>query len=147
MNVGVRRATELSTLPVEHNGIGLGRAVDVLLDLDSGRAVGLEVRCGDEGLRFLPLGAARLGPDAAEVGSPLGLIDDLAFYRARGTAFRDLRGARVARAGAFLGGLSDVLVSADGTISRLVVDTHPGTTEVRFTPAVSFGGERDASAA
>ena len=147
MDVGARRATELLTLPVTHNGIGLGRAVDVLLDLDSGRAVGLEVRCGDEAFRFLPLGAARLGPDAAEVGSPLGLIDDLAFYRARGTAFRDLRGARVARAGASLGTLSDVLVSADGTISRLVVDNPAGTTEVRFTSAISFGRERDASAA
>jgi sporulation protein YlmC with PRC-barrel domain len=147
MDVGARRATELLTLPVTHNGIGLGRAVDVLLDLDSGRAVGLEVRCGDEVFRFLPLGAARLGPDEAEVGSPLGLIDDLAFYRARGTAFRDLRGARVARAGAFLGALSDVLVSADGTISRLLVETPSGTTEVRFTRALSFGRERDASAA
>jgi PRC-barrel domain len=147
MDVGARRATELRTLPVTHNGIDLGRAVDVLLDLDSGRAVGLEVRCGDEVFRFLPLGAARLGPDAAEVGSPLGLIDDLAFYRARGTSFRDLRGARVARSGAFVGALSDVLVSADGTISLLLLDTPSGTREVRFTPAVSFHGERDASAA
>jgi PRC-barrel domain len=146
-NVRARRATELLTLPVRHNGIDLGRAVDVLLDLDGGRAVGLEVRCGDETFRFLPLGAARLDPDAAEVGSPLGLVDDLAFYRARGTAFRDVRGVRVARGGAFLGALSDVLVSPDGTISRLVVDTPSGTTEVRLTPAISFGRERDASAA
>jgi sporulation protein YlmC with PRC-barrel domain len=147
MDVGARRATELLTLPVMHNGIGLGRAVDVLLDLDSGRAVGLEVRCGDEAFRFLPLGAARLDADAAEVGSPLGLVDDLAFYRARGTAFRDLRGAGVSRAGASLGALSDVLVSADGAISRLLVDTPSGTTEVRYTPSISFGRERDASAA
>lgn len=147
MDVGARRVTELLTLPVMHNDIRLGRAVDVLLDLDSGRAVGLEVRCGDEVFRFLPLGAARLGPHSAEVDSPLGLIDDLAFYRARGTAFRDLRGARVVRAGLGLGTLSDVLVASGGTISRLVVDTPSGTTDVSFTSAISFHRERDASAA
>jgi sporulation protein YlmC with PRC-barrel domain len=147
MDVRVRRATELLTLPVTHAGIDLGRAVDLLLDLDAGRAVGLEVRCGDEAFRFLPLGAANLGPHGAELGSPLGLVDDLAFYRARGTGFRDLRGVQVTCAGASLGALSDVLVREDGAISRLVVDTPAGATEVPFTPAVSVARERDASAA
>lgn len=146
-HVRARRATELRTLPVTHNGIELGRATDVLLDLEGGRAVGLEVRCGDEAYRFLPLGAARLGPEAAELDSPLGLVDDLAFYRARGAAFRDLRGVQVVRAGLSEGTLSDVLVSAEGTISRLLVDTPSGRREVRFTPALSFRRERDASAA
>jgi sporulation protein YlmC with PRC-barrel domain len=147
MEMRARRAGELLTLRVTHNGIDLGRAVDVLLDLDAGRAVGLVVRCGDEAVRFLPLGAARLGPEAAELGSPLGLVDDLAFYRARGRAFRDLRGVDVTRRGTPLGALADVLVGEDGTISRLVVDSPSGETEVPFTPALSVARERDASVA
>ena len=145
--MGARRATELLTLRVTHNGIDLGRAVDVLLDLDAGRAVGLEVRCGDDAVRFLPLGAAQLGPQAAEAGSPLGLVDDAGFYRARGTAFRALRGAEVKRGGTALGPLADVLVDPNGAISRFVVQTPAGETEVPFTHALSLARERDASAA
>jgi hypothetical protein len=147
MGVRARRATELLTLRVTHNGIDLGQAVDLLLDLDTGRAVGLEVLCRDDAIRFLPLGAGRLGREAVEVGSSLSLLDDFAFYRARGAAFRELRGARVTRAGASLGVLADVLFAEDGSISRLLVDTRSGQTEVPLTPAVSIRREQDASAA
>jgi sporulation protein YlmC with PRC-barrel domain len=147
MDVRVRRATELLTLRITHKGIDLGQAVDLLLDLDAGRAVGLEVLCHDNAVRFLPLGAGRLGRETVEVGSPLGLVDDLAFYRARGLAFRGLRGAPVMRAGASLGLLSDILVRDDGAISRLVVDTPSGEKEVPPTQAVSIAREQSASAA
>jgi hypothetical protein len=145
--VRVRRGTDLFAVSVTHNGIELGRAVDVLVDLDAGRTVGLEVRCGDDAVRFLPLGAARLGVRDAEVASPLALVDDLAFYRARGVALRELRGARVTRAGAPVGTLADVLVGDDGTIDGLVVETVDGEKRTPLSAAVSIRRERDASAA
>jgi len=147
MTMGVRRATELLAVPVTHNDIPLGRAVDMLLDLAAGRALGLEIHCGDEVRRFLPLGAARLGADATEVGSPLSLLDDVSFYRARGAAFRDVRGAEVARSGAALGTLADVAIAADGSIVAFVVDSPRGKARVAFGPAVSLGRARKASAA
>jgi hypothetical protein len=142
-----RRVSELLTLPVRHDSIGLGRAVDALFDLEAGRTLGLEIHCGDESRRFLPLGAARLRADATEVGSPLSLLDDLAFYRARGTAFRDLRGVQVARGRVTLGTLADLLVADDGEISGLVLDTPSGQVETAFTPTVALLRERRASAA
>jgi hypothetical protein len=145
--VRVRRASELLTLPVRHNGIDLGRAVDLVLDLGAGRALGLEVRCRDDAHRFLPLGAARLHADATEVGSPLSLIDDLAFYRARGTPFRELRGVEMARAGAPLGMIADVLVAGDGAIASVVVGTPAGEVRLAFSPTLSLTRERRASAA
>ena len=45
--MGLRSAGQLLALPVAHQGIDLGRAVDVLLDLDAGRALGREILCGD----------------------------------------------------------------------------------------------------
>jgi sporulation protein YlmC with PRC-barrel domain len=145
--VRVRRASELLTLPVRHEGIDLGRAVDVVLDLGAGRALGLEVRCRDDAHRFLPLGAARLQADATEVASPLALVDDASFYRSRGTAFRELRGAPVAGGGTTSGVLADVGLADDGTIETLVVETASGRKRVRFDPRVSLVGERGVSAA
>jgi hypothetical protein len=145
--MGVRSAGELLTLPVAHQGIDLGRAVDVLLDLDAGHALGLEIRCGDEARRFLPFGAARLAPDATEVGSPLALLDDLAFYRARGTGLRELRGATVELAGRPLGTLVDVLLTGSVAIAELLVHAGPRTVRVPYGPGLSFSGQRRVSAA
>jgi hypothetical protein len=142
-----RCVTELLAVPVTHNGIALGHAVDALLDLAAGRALGLEVHCGDEVRRFLPLGAATLGRDATEVGSPLSLLDDLTVYRLRGTPFRELRGTGVTRGEAALGTLADVFVAADGTIASVLVTTPTGTTRVPFGPSVALTRERNASAA
>ena len=44
---------ELLALPVRLHGIQLGRPVDLLLDRDAQRIVGLDVLCGDEVHRFL----------------------------------------------------------------------------------------------
>lgn len=141
--MGVRRVSELLSLPVRHNGIDLGHPVDVLLSLDTGQALGLEVRCRDDVHRFIPLGAARLASHATELFSPLALLDDVAFYRARGAAFRALRGAAVAGHGA----LADVLLADSGAIDSLLVETRSGPTRLRFEPGVTRVTERSASAA
>ncbi len=73
---GSRAAEALLGLPVRVHGIELGRPVDVVLDLESRRAIGLEVRCPDDARRFLPLAAARLREDEVAVGSALLLLDE-----------------------------------------------------------------------
>ena len=57
---------ELLALPVRLHGIQLGRPVDLLLDRDTLRTVGLDVLCGDEVHRFLPLPTASVSDD--EIG-------------------------------------------------------------------------------
>ncbi len=141
--MSVRRVGELLTLPVRHNGIDLGHPVDVLLSLETGRALGLEVRCRDEVRRFIPHGAARFAADAIELASPLALLDDVAFYRARGAAFRALRGASVAGGGT----LADVVLEDSGAIDALVVETPSGPRRVPFVPGVTRVAQRSASAA
>jgi hypothetical protein len=142
----MRSAGELLALPIRHEDVELGRAVDVLLDLDAGRALGLEVRCGDDVRRFLPFGAAWLGLRATEVGSPLALLDDLGFYRARGTGLRELRGATVTHAGRPLGTLSDVLLTDAAAIAEVLLDgLRPP--RVPYGPALAFAGLRRVSAA
>jgi sporulation protein YlmC with PRC-barrel domain len=71
-------------------GIELGRVVDVILDESTGRAIGLDVRCGDGAHRFLPLPAAQVDDGDVEVDSPLVLLetDQVDFYRSRGRALR-----------------------------------------------------------
>jgi uncharacterized protein YrrD len=145
--MGMRHVGDLLRLPVRHNGIELGRPVDVLLDLDAGRVLGLEVRCPDDAHRFVPLGAARLAPDATEVASPLALLDDVAFYRSRGAAFRELRGATVDDGRVTSGTLADVVLSDGGTMDFLVVETTSGLRRVPFGPRVSLVSQRSASAA
>ena len=46
---------DLQALPVRTQGIEVGRTVDAVLDLEAGRVLGLEVRCGDGVDRFVPL--------------------------------------------------------------------------------------------
>lgn len=142
----MRSAGEFLALPIRHADVELGRAVDVLLDLDAGRALGLEVRCGDDVRRFLPFGAARLGARATEVGSPLALLDDLGFYRARGTGLRELRGATVTHAGRPLGALVDVLLTDAAAIAEVLVG-GPRPVRVPYGPALAFALQRRVSAA
>jgi hypothetical protein len=142
-----RAAADLLALPVRDGDIELGRPVDVLVDLDAGRALGLEVRCRDETRRFLPLGAARIGADAVEVGSALTLLDDLAFYRARASSVRSLRGTAVRRAGQTIGSLEDLLVTADGALDALLVRMRSRVVRVPFAQDVRLDRERKISAA
>jgi hypothetical protein len=132
IRIGMRALTsgELLSLPVRLGGIAVGRPVDLVLDPTSLRAVGLEVRCGDGAHRFLALAAARVGEDEISIGSGLTLVDDVAFYRSRGTALASLRGGPVERGGRGLGRLKDVRVASDGSIVSVVASTRDGEVEV-----------------
>jgi hypothetical protein len=96
-------AEALLKLPVRIRGIHLGWPVDVILDASGGRALGLDVLCGDETHRFLPLAAAEVSADSIEVGSALTLLTDveLEFYRSRGSTLREQRARHGVRDVAF----------------------------------------------
>jgi hypothetical protein len=114
---------ELLALPVRLHGIQLGRPVDLLLDRDTLRTVGLDVLCGDEVHRFLPLPTAFVGDDEIAILSPLVLLeeDELHFYRSKTFALSTLRGRPVQRKGRDLGALGDVVVDAAGELVAVVV--------------------------
>ena len=84
-------ATELLQLPVRLDGIRLGRCVDVVLDDDGERVVGVVVLCGDDSERFLVLDTADVQDGEIAVSSALVLLEDVDFYRQRGRSLRDLR--------------------------------------------------------
>jgi len=114
---------ELLALPVRLHGIKLGRPVDLLLDRDTLRTVGLDVLCGDEVHRFLPLPAASVSDDEIAILSPLVLLeeDEFLFYRSKTFALSALRGRLVGRKGRELGALGDVVVDAAGELVAVVV--------------------------
>ena len=115
---------ELLARPVRIRGIQLGRPVDLVVDPASWRVIGLDVRCGDGVLRFLPLAAARVRGDEVEVRSALLLLDegDTSFYRRGTSSLRRLGGAPVTERGEPAGPLRDVVVSPDGTITAVEVE-------------------------
>ncbi len=86
--MGSRSAGELLQLPVQLHGILLGRPVDVLLEKDSERVLGLVVLCGDEVERFLVLATAELRDDEIAVDSAFVLLEDVDFYRERSRSLR-----------------------------------------------------------
>ena len=96
-----RTGDELLALPVRLHGIQLGRPVDLLLDRDAQRIVGLDVLCGDEVHRFLPLPTAAVGRGEIRILSPLVLLEqrELDFYRSRTLALSRLRDRVVERTG------------------------------------------------
>jgi len=143
--MGSMVSREVLARPVRLHGIDLGRAVELVVDLDVRRVLGFEVRCGDDTHRFLPLAAARVRGGEIAIGSPLTLLDELAFYRGRGHGLGALRGARVANAGGELGSLRDVVFDADGSIRELVVATSAG--ESRIPPGADVRIASRASAA
>src|SRR5438067_9876805 len=98
---------DLLALPVRTQGIELGRSSEVVLDLEAGRVLGIEVRCGDGADRFVPLVAARAHAGEISLASPLTLLDEVAFYRARGRTLGSLRGAEVTSAAGTIGSLRD----------------------------------------
>jgi hypothetical protein len=113
----------LLALPVRLHGIQLGRPVDLLLDRDTLRTVGLDLLCGDEVHRFLPLPTASVSDDEIAILSPLVLLeeDQLHFYRSKTFALSVLRGRLVQRKGRDLGALGDVVVDAAGQLVAVVV--------------------------
>ena len=110
-----RTGDELLGLPVRLHGIQLGRPVDLLLDPHAQRAVGLDLLCGDEVHRFLPLPTAAVGREEIRILSPFVLLEqhELDFYRARTLALGRLRGRAVERHGRKIGLLQDVVVAGE----------------------------------
>ncbi|MFL5947359.1 MAG: hypothetical protein ACJ743_02765 [Gaiellaceae bacterium] len=110
---------ELLRRPVQLRGIKLGRAVDVLLHPSQPHALGLDVLCGDERHRFLPLSAAELRDGHVEAASPLVLLDlrEDSFYRRETRPLSALRGTGVDG-----GALQDVVLGPQWRIVELVLD-------------------------
>lgn len=140
---------ELLRAPVLLRGIRLGKPVDVIFDSERRRAVGLEVHCGDELRRFLPLSVVRIAPGSIDVMSPLVMIEgsELAFYAKRGSTLSALRRAQVLAHGTLVGTLEDLVLEDDGTIRELVVLTESGRRTVAYGPQVELVPERSVRAA
>jgi len=133
-----RTGDELLALPVRLRGIQLGRPVDLLLDRDARRVVGLDVFCGDEVHRFLPLPTAAVRREEIRILSPLVLLErhERDFYRSRTLALSRLRGTVVELNGRQLGPLRDVVVAEDGRVIAAIVDgkRSPFDDGLRFAP-------------
>jgi hypothetical protein len=119
-----RLAQELLRLPVRLHGIQLGRPSDVLVDLPAERVVGLDVVCGDEVHRFLPLAGVSFHDDEIAVSSALTLMeeDQLAFYRDRAGSLVALRGSELQRGGRAVGRLHDLVVGDGGALEAVLVE-------------------------
>ena len=113
------------SLPVRLHGIELGRPVDALLDRESLRVVGLDILCGDEVHRFLPLPTAAIAEDGLTIHSPLVLLeqDELGFYRARTFALKTVRGRPVRRKERTVGKLRDVVFARDGELCAVLLES------------------------
>jgi hypothetical protein len=111
-----RSARLLLEMRVTTRGIDLGWAVDLVLNEELDRALGLDVVCVDRQHRFVPWFACRFGR-TVEVRNALSLMDarEASFYRAKGSSLRTFLQA--------LGGSNssarDVLL--DGTGSMVAV--------------------------
>jgi hypothetical protein len=136
---------ELLKLPVRLHGIELGRAVDVLLDREGLRAVGLDVLCGDDVHRFLPLPTAAVADGGLTIHSPLVLLeeDELAFYRARAFSLSSLRGRVVTKRGKDIGKLRDIVVAPGGDLRAVVLE---GGERVPFHETFGFAPQRRTAA-
>jgi hypothetical protein len=132
-------------LPVRLHGIELGRPVDLLLDRDSLRAVGLDVLCGDDVHRFLPLPTAAVAGDALTIHSTLVLLeeDELDFYRSRAFALSSLRGRAVTKNGKVVGTLRDVLLAVDGELLAVLLEDGE---RLSFDGTLGFAPQRRSAA-
>ena len=137
---------DLLALPVRTQGIEFGRSIEVVLDLEAGRVLGLEVRCGDGVDRFVPLVAVRVHAGEISLASPLTLLDEVAFYRARGRTLGSLRGVEVTSSAGPLGSLRDVVFDAGGEVRELVVAAPSGELRVRPGADVRVAAPRASAA-
>jgi hypothetical protein len=131
--MGLLSASAALQLPVRLRGIQLGRPVDLLLEANSWHGLGYVVLCGDSSQRFLPLAASQTTEKEIRVASALMLLEDVGFYRARGTSYRSLLGGEVQRHGRPSGRLRD-LVLTNGDVTELELD-RGGTTGLVRVPA------------
>ncbi len=109
-------------LPVRLQGIQLGRPVDLLLQTEVWHALGFVVRCRDESERILPYAACQPAAEEIAVGSALLLLDDVDFYRNRGSSFRELLGAEVEQGGSPAGLLRDLVLGRGGQVSEVLLE-------------------------
>jgi hypothetical protein len=139
---------ELLALPVRLHGIQLGRAAEVLLDRETMRAVGLDVLCGDEVHRFLPLPTALVADDEILIRSPLVLLeeDELDFYRSRTLQLSSLRGRAVEHRRRHSGTFVDAVIAADGELRSVIVDMNGKRTELAYDSAVGIAPKRRSAA-
>jgi sporulation protein YlmC with PRC-barrel domain len=138
----LRRTGALLGRAVAYRDIRLGVVEDVLFDAVLGRLVGLEVRCGDGAARFLPFPACELAGDRLTVESALVFLErELDFYRLGGRLLSVLRGEPVTRSGADVGGLEDVLVSADGEVRGFLVRAQEGVRELEPSGDLDVGND------
>jgi hypothetical protein len=124
--MGSRSATELLQLPVQLNGIRLGRPVDLLLDSEEWRALGFVVLCGDQSLRFLVFAAADVEAGAIRVSSALMLLEDVEFYRARSRSLRELLKP---------GEVRDLVLAPDGVVDALLLPDGSSVEVDQVSPA------------
>jgi hypothetical protein len=138
--MGVRTAADLLASTVRLHGIALGRPVDLFLDRDDLTVVGLDVLCGDDEHRFLPLAAAKLGEEGIAISSPLVLLDEaqLDFYRSRTFSLGAIRGRAVRRNGRDVGVLRDLRLNADFTLAAVAVDVDGREQLLPFDPSLHF---------
>jgi hypothetical protein len=120
--MGPLSAADLIGTPIRLHGILLGRPVDLVLDATCKRVLGFVVESGDDSPRFLPFAASQPSESVIAVGSALMLLDDVAFYRTRGTSFRSLLGTRIEHAGVPAGALVDVCIGHAGDVVELEVE-------------------------
>jgi hypothetical protein len=142
--MGSLSAADLMQLPVRLHGIKLGRPVDLLVETGTWHVLGFVVLCGDDSTRFLPYGASQPGDDEIAVASALILLDDVEFYRSRGTSFRSLLGGIVMIGRRRAGSLRD-LVLVTGHVEELEVER--GSAVLRVPAAGSQVEPSRASAA
>jgi hypothetical protein len=111
---------DLLRRPVRAHGIQLGQPVDLLLHPTEPQALGLDVLCGDDLHRFLPLSAAEVTERHVEAFSPLVMLDlrEGSFYRREARSLNGLRGTPLRGRSS----LQDVVLAPDWTISELVLD-------------------------
>ena len=146
--MGELSGDELLALPVRLHGIQLGRPADLLLDREVLRVVGLDVLCGDEVHRFLPLPTAAVRADEIAILSPLVLLeeDELHFYRSRAFSLSSLRGRAIERNGREVGALRDVVVAPDGELLAVLVERDGAAARIPFDKSLSFTPESRSAA-
>ena len=139
---------ELLALPVRLHGIQMGQPVDLLLDREGLRAVGLDLLCGDEVHRFLPLPTATVSDDEIAIRSPLVLLeqDELDFYRSRAFSLNSLRGEPVAHNRTVVGELSDVVVAGDGRLLGVIVQSGGKRRRIPYDPAIRLAPRKRSAA-
>ena len=147
---GVRERTgdELLALPVRLHGIQLAKPVDLLLDRDGLRAVGLDLLCGDHVRRFLPLPTAAIDGEQVAVLSALVFLeeDELDFYRSRTVALSVLRGGSVEQKGRALGRLVDVVIGPVGELRALLVEQNGRTVRHPYDGTLTVAPKRRSAA-